>query len=596
MFKQSFLSICSPFFAILCMLFLGQGCVSAPENGIACVKAHQFSDPIQLCPLSALDNGSMTIMSNIFQPLIAIDYKTYQITPVLAQSRPVVENLPNGKMAVSFEMRAEAKWDNGKPITGYDVLFTLKTLRVPRADNKSLAGQFQDIEEVRIDAADPKKFAIIFRQPYMLAEQVFTDLWIIPSYVYDNEHILDKFTYAQLLQSPDVIKNDIFLTRWADKYNSELFRRERVIGSGAYAFDKWETGKRITLNRKTKWWADSIPSNMRPKTNWFEATPKQLMFETISDMTAAIVSLKSDIIKVMGHIEPKDFTQDLSKNSDFTNKFALYTPTMPSFSYLPINMRNPKFEDVRTRQALAHLMDVDKYIQTVGYGMGARAISFIPPGLDKFRNNDLQPYTFDIEKAKDLLAAAGWKDSNNNGTLDKMLNGVFTEFNITINYNTENKKREKLCLIFQDACRKVGIKVTIESVEIAKFSEKLHKHQFEMAVCALTQSAPLEDDPYQLWHSESALEGGSNFSCFGTTATDAIVNLIRHELDMEKRIELQKQLQKIIYEQVPVIFIMNTKNTIAINKEYSNSDESVCQPGYWLAGFGGGSGMQLSGQ
>jgi peptide/nickel transport system substrate-binding protein len=578
------------------MLFLGQGCVSAPENGIACVKAHQFSDPIQLCPLSALDNGSMTIMSNIFQPLIAIDYKTYQITPVLAQSRPVVENLPNGKMAVSFEMRTEAKWDNGKPITGYDVLFTLKTLRVPRADNKSLAGQFQDIEEVRIDAADPKKFAIIFRQPYMLAEQVFTDLWIIPSYVYDNEHILDRFTYAQLLQSPDVIKNDIFLTRWADKYNSELFRRERVIGSGAYAFDKWDTGKRITLNRKTKWWADSIPSNMRPKTNWFEATPKQLMFETISDMTAAIVSLKSDIIKVMGHIEPKDFTQDLSKNSDFTNKFALYTPTMPSFSYLPINMRNPKFEDVRTRQALAHLMDVDKYIQTVGYGMGARAISFIPPGLDKFRNNDLQPYTFDIEKAKDLLAAAGWKDSNNNGTLDKMLNGVFTEFNITINYNTENKKREKLCLIFQDACRKVGIKVTIESVEIAKFSEKLHKHQFEMAVCALTQSAPLEDDPYQLWHSQSALEGGSNFSCFGTTATDAIVNLIRHELDIEKRIVLQKQLQQVIYEQVPVIFIMNTKNSIAINKEYSNSDESVCQPGYWLAGFGGGSGMQLSGQ
>jgi peptide/nickel transport system substrate-binding protein len=578
------------------MLFLGQGCVSAPENGIACVKAHQFSDPIQLCPLSALDNGSMTIMSNIFQPLIAIDYKTYQITPVLAQSRPVVENLPNGKMAVSFVLRTEAKWDNGKPITGYDVLFTLKTLRVPRADNKSLAGQFQDIEEVRIDAADPKKFAIIFRQPYMLAEQVFTDLWIIPSYVYDSEHILDKFTYTQLLQSPDVIKNDIFLTRWADKYNSELFRRERVIGSGAYAFDKWETGKRITLNRKTKWWADSIPSNMRPKTNWFEATPKQLMFETISDMTAAIVSLKSDIIKVMGHIEPKDFTQDLSKNSDFTNKFALYTPTMPSFSYLPINMRNPKFEDVRTRQALAHLMDVDKYIQTVGYGMGARAISFIPPGLDKFRNNDLQPYTFDMEKAKDLLAAAGWKDSNNNGTLDKMLNGVFTEFDITINYNTENKKREKLCLIFQDACRKVGIKVTIESVEIAKFSEKLHKHQFEMAVCALTQSAPLEDDPYQLWHSQSALEGGSNFSCFGTTATDAIVNLIRHELDIEKRIILQKQLQQVIYEQVPVIFIMNTKNSIAINKEYSNSDESVCQPGYWLAGFGGGSGMQFSGQ
>jgi ABC-type transport system substrate-binding protein len=573
------------FFIALSLTFVGIGCVPAPEQSVESVKAHQVTDPMQLCPLSANDVGAEAIMGNIFQSLIAIDFKTYEVTPVLAQSRPVVENLANGKMAVSFEIRPEARWDNGKPITGYDVLFSLKTLRVPRADNKNLAGEFQDVEDVRIDMANPRKFSVIFKQPYMLAEQVFEDLWIIPRYVYDAENILEKFTYKQLAEAPGTLKNDIYLTRWADTYNSELFRRERIVGSGAYNFGSWETNKRIILNRKTKWWADSIPQT-GARSNWLQAIPKRLIFETIGDMTAAIVSLKSDAIQVMGHIDPKIFTQELQKSTEFTNKFALYTPAMPMFSFMPINTKNPKFADVRTRQALTHLMDVDQFIQTVSYGMGARAISYIPPGLDKFRNNDLQPYTFDVDKARELLTAAGWKDTNNDGTIDNLINGVRTEFTIAIMYNADSKKREKACLIFQDACRKVGIKVSIDAVEIAKFSEKLHNHQYELAVTALSHSAPTEEDPYQLWHSRSYLEGGSNYSGFGDVASDAIIDAIRRELNEEKRIVLEKELQRMVYEQAPVIFLMNSKNPIAINKAYTNTDESTCQPGYWLAGFG----------
>jgi ABC-type transport system substrate-binding protein len=216
-------------------------------------------------------------------------------------------------------------------------------------------------------------------------------------------------------------------------------------------------------------------------------------------------------------------------------------------------------------------------------------VSFIPPGLDKFRNNDLQPYPYDLDLAKSLLSEAGWADTNKNGILDRVINGVLTEFYIKINYNSDNKKREKACLIFQDACRKVGIKVNIEPLEIAKFSEALHKHNFEMAISALTLPAPVESDPYQLWHSQSYTEGGTNFSGFGDANSDGIINAIRKELDQSKRIVLQKQLQKIIYDEVPVIFIMNTKNPIAISREYTNIEESSCQPGYWLAGFGGGS-------
>jgi peptide/nickel transport system substrate-binding protein len=564
------------------ILFSFCACANEPTGNATKVVTHELSDPTQLCPLNTTESVASNIMVNIFQPLLSVDYKTYQIVPILAKARPITATLPDGKVTLTFEIRPEAKWDDGSPITGEDVAFTLKVLRTPQTDNQAFKGYVQDIVDIQIAATNPRKFALVYDKPFMLAEQS-CDFFIVPSYVYDAAGVLKKYTLAQMIAAGKALETDADLIKFANNYNSLKFKRETVVGSGPYAFKSWETNQRVTLVRKQNWWGDAI----KDATNhYFQATPKTLVYETIGDMTTATVALKSHKLDVMSNIDAKDFTQDLTKSPEFMQEYNTFTPTMPVFSYIAINTRNPKLTDIKTRQALAQLMDVDQYIQSISYGLGSRAVSFIFPGMDKFRNNTLKPYIFDIEAAKKLLAEAGWADTNNDGILDKMINGKRTEFTLDINYNNGNKKREKISLILQDACKKAGIKVNILPLEFSVMVENLKKHNFELCVSAFNSPAPVEVDPYQLWHTESYTKGSSNYCGFGNADSDALIMQIRRELNEEKRIVLYQQLQAMVHEQVPVIFIANTKNAVAIHKKYKNVYESLCAPGYWMAGFG----------
>ena len=556
-------------------------CANEKNEDVTRVITHQIADPTQLCPLNVNESIASNIMVNIFQPLLAMDYKTYQLVPVLAKARPVTQLLPDGKVTLTFEIRAEAKWDNGTPITGEDVAFTLKVLRTPQTDNQAIKGEVQDIIDIQIDAENARKFTLVYSKPYMLAESSHCDYYIVPRYIYDSANVLKKYTLAQMVQAGKGLAADADLQKFADSYNSVKFQREKIVGSGAYAFKSWEPNQRVTLVRKEKWWGDAVKGTTN---NYFEAVPKTLIYETIKEMTTAIVALKSHRIDAMSNIDTKTFVQDLTKSPDFMAEFNTYTPTMPMYTSVCINTRNPKLNDLQTRQALAQLMDVDQFIQSVSFGLGSRAVSFIFPGMDKFRNNTLKPYIYDPDAAKQLLAAAGWADTNNDGTLDKLINGKRTEFTLDICYPNVNKKREKLALIFQESCKKVGIKVNLLPLEAALMLTNLKKHNFELCISGQSTAVPTESDPYQLWHTESARQG-SNYSGFGNAESDALIMQIRGELNEEKRIIGYQKLQAMVHQQVPVVFIANTKNAIAIHKKYKNTYESVCAPGYWMAGF-----------
>ncbi len=565
-------------------IFLLLGCnETKPNNSSSRVVIHQLSDPSSLCPLIANDNGAYAILPNICQTLLGVDYKTYELTPILAESRPKMSYLPDGTMTIAITIRKEAVWDDGSPITGEDVAFSLKVLRCPKVDNSGLNGEFQDIDDIIIDPNDPKKFVLHYKSAYFIAEETLCDLWILPHNVYDKANILGSYTLAKMsATNGEVLLNDPKLTLFADNFNSPKFQREMINGSGAYKFIAWKTQKNIVLERKKNWWGDKLASSIN--SYWVQAYPQQLIYETVNDMTTAVVGLKGNKIDVMSNVIAKDFV-DLQKSLEFTNEFNLFTPLQPAFSYIGINMRSPKLSDVKVRQALVHLMDVDTYIETMSYGMAARATSMIMPGSEKYKNKDILPYSFDIDLAQKLLQDAGWTDSNKNGTLDKMISGKLVEMVLRMNYNTGNKKREKVCLIFQESCKKVGIKIDILPLEWSTMQENLKQQNFDLYVNASVKTAVGEPEPTQMWHTQSADKGGINYMSFGDSESDAIIMQLRTERNPDKRILLFNALQVKINEQVPCIFLTNSKNTLVINKRYTNAYESINPPGYWAAGF-----------
>ena len=542
------------------------------------VKMFSLSDPQSLNPYNAQGEQRTYMGYQVSQCLVQIDFETYEIVPVLAKERPVFRDGENGLSIMSMEIRPEAVWDDGSPVTAADVKFSLKVLRTPKTDNEHLKPLLEYIKAVEIDVENPKKFDLII-EPYMIAEGTLSDLPILPRYVYDPENLLGDYTVAEMEANKDELVNDPILDKYAEQFNSEKFKREIMAGCGAYTFDRWETNQRQVFKLKEDWWGHQLAD----ENHWFQAVPKELTYETITDLTTAVVALKGEKIDAMRSVNPKDFVEDLRKNERFLERFNTYTPPLFSYDYIGLNLRNPKFEDVKTRLALAHLMNVKQLVESFCFGLGEPVASIIHPSLTERLNPDIKPIPYDVNKAKELLTEAGWGDANGDGILDREYDGEQLDFKFVIFYNNGNDRRKTACLIFQEACRKAGIEVTVQVLEWSNILEATKKHEFEAYVAGWI-SSPNESDPTQIWHTKS-YNGGSNYVGFGNAESDALIDELKGTLDQEKRYELTKQLQALIRADMPYIFLLAQKERVATHKKYKNAEGSGIRPGYWMNGF-----------
>jgi peptide/nickel transport system substrate-binding protein len=567
------------------LLFLSS-CTSYKKDPLQ-VVIHELSDVDMLNPVNSTDaNMGQDIANNIFQPLIAFDLRTLKLVPVLADSLPKVSVDSAGHMLITFEIRKEAKWDNGTPITSKDVEFTFKAIKNPAVMDEQQKPYYDfvdDIMYIKNYSENPRKFTIVCSEKYILSVIASGNTTILPEYVYDPNKYMEHFTIPQMAKDKDKIANDPNMLAFAKEFNSDKFSRDPkyVSGSGAYKFVEWTTGQRLVLEKKKDWWGNSLSGI----NCFFDANASKLIYQTINDLTSALVSLKAGNLDVMNDIRPQDFI-DLPKSDKFMANFNTYTPIAPYYSYLGLNMNNPKFADVRTRRALAHLCDVQRMIKDVLYGLAQPVIG--PVSILDTMNyaSDIKPYEYNLDTAKALLAAAGWKDSDGDGILDKVIDGKKTDFTIDFLINAGNDPRKKIALIFQEAARKVGITINVIQQDWNVYLDNMKKHNFEMFYGAWVMPYGPQDFK-QIYYTTSALNRGSNYVSFGNAKSDALIDSIRQELNDQKRAVLEKKLQGMMHDMCACLYLWSPKQLIAINKRYDNVYPSTIFPGFWEAGFKG---------
>lgn len=561
---------------ILCVLIFS--CKSDSTKDENKVKDFLISNPQQLNPYNRVDAGSTMILRYIFQGLIYTDYFTYNQVPQLAKALPIPEEREDGKIVMDLEIREEAKWENGTPITGEDVAFSLKVMKLPKADNAHLKLYFDYIEDIIIDPENPRKFTLVCKEPYMLMVGTLEDLSILPAYIYDEKGLLKDYTVNQLAEGGSKLEKDPKLTEAAENFNSPKFKNQVVVGSGPYKFKSWTPTQRIILELKKDWWGHQL----KDENHWFQAYPEEIVYEIIPDMTTATVALKSEKIDVLKKIDPRTFVKDLRESASFTDKFNTYTPTQFLYIYIGMNMRDPKFEDVRVRRAMRHIMDTQQYQDNVFYGLAKQVKTFMHPSKKKFLSDKVKPHQYDPKKAAELMAEAGWKDSNGNGILDKMIDGELVEFEVDVIYANVSKNTAKAALMLQESARQIGLKINPAALEFTVLLEKQRAHNFDMYF-GIWGSPPTESDPGQIWHTDS-YNGGSNYVGFGTPESDQLIEDLRRELDEDKRAEIYKKLQEVIDEEAPYVFMSATQNRLAIHKKFKTQPSGV-RPGYFSPGF-----------
>ena len=165
------------------------------------VVSHLNAEPDMLHPILSTSGYTRSVTNQIFSNLVHYNTETLELSPMLAKSLPkttlITEGENKGKVRSDYEIHEEAIWDDGTPITGHDVDFSLKAVmnpKVPAAQYRSFSNQFRDII---IDPDNPKKFSTISND-YFLVDYILADIPVFPAHIYDPEGLMKNFTIKQL--------------------------------------------------------------------------------------------------------------------------------------------------------------------------------------------------------------------------------------------------------------------------------------------------------------------------------------------------------------------------------------------------------------
>ncbi len=574
--------------SVFLLLLLTAGCRTEPAGGdelAFCSRKNNEvilrleAEPDNLNPLLTTSGYSNLVNYQLFGYLLTIDPETMQLAPYLAKSRPQVQELTSGPfaggMSYTFELHDAAVWDNGSPVTGNDYIFTLKAVLNPLVTPARRYVPFiQFIKDIRIDPANPKRFTIITGEKIISGEErVSSTFFILPEYAYDPEGLLKNiplsdFTDQAKLQQ--MAESDDRLSRFADHFQDPKFRNDPafVSGCGAYRLESWEAGQQLVLTKKAGWWGNDLMESFPA----LGAYPDRIIIKPVPDAATALTALKAEEIDIMADLTPKDFSE-LSASGD-SSCYRYESPVLLQSAFLSLNTRSPKLSDKLVRHALANVIDVDEIVDALFYGLAERITSPAHPS-SLYYNKDLKPVPFDLESAKKQLEQAGWKDTNGNGTADKMLDGQLTELRLRYGFTANREISRQIGLLIQEKARLAGIEIILESKEFNQLLEERKRGDFEIMAAGRSLS-PLIWEPKQNYHTT-----GENHVGFGNEYTDGLIDRIQSTFNDAERLKLYKELQAILFDEMPEIYMIAPKGRIAIHKRLEGPTMPMF-PGFYV--------------
>jgi peptide/nickel transport system substrate-binding protein len=543
------------------------------------VNIHEMGNPDGLNPLTSKAANAKYIQSNLFCRLLEFDKQTFDLIPSLAVATPVAKTITEGKfkggISISYEIHPQAVWDNGTPVTAADYIFTIKAIKNPKCWSSQIRPYFDFIDDIVIDEKNLKKFTIFCKEPYFRAvESSGVETFIIPEYYYDPQGIMSSLSLADLADSEklETLSRNPLIIRFAEAFNSSEFQSDKISGCGPYTFEEWNQREKIVLKRKKDWWGDKVVNNEELK-----AYPDKIVYHTIPDYNIAFVDAKNGKLDLIRRISPHNFFKYLN-DPDYKSKFDFISTGQFAYHYIGFNTKVPQLTDLRVRKALAHAVDRDFIINEIFLGKANKINSPVSPEKSYY-NSDIKDVEFNLDKAKELLVQAGWKDSDKDGILDKMIEGKLQSLKLKFIYNQGYLIRKQIGEMFRENLAKIQVEIQIEAVNFPELLEKADSRDFEILALAFVKTPGL-DDMKQIWHSDSDVEGGANRVGFGSAESDRIIEEMSVEMNTEKLHQQYKKIQKIIADSHSYIFLVEPHELIMVRKTFDYPPFSAVRPGY----------------
>ena len=530
-----------------------------PEFGDWMVR-HFLSDPENFNPYVSNDSGASAVHQFIFESLLDIENKSpYKLRGLVAKGPPTVSE---DKLTYTFDLRDDVHFADGKPLSADDVLFSIKVIKNPKVLAASLRNYYAAVSDVEQDGK--YRISFVCQEPYFRNNISLGSLQILPKHFYDPDGLLDPVDIQSLIDgSWESGPHAERVQQFAEKFNTGYHRN--MLGSGPYLVENWEddvvTGQKVILTRNPNYWGRDRADLMH------KGYVEKIVFKIVNDQEAAFIELTNGNIDYFG-LRPLQF-KDKSWSPDFMDRFKKSVVYSTGYVYIGWNNTHPIFRDKRVRKAMTYLTDRESMVLHLMFGLAET----VEGPIHKFRpeyNHSLEPHAYDPDRAIALLEEAGWADTDNDGILDKDIDGEKQPFKFEFLVNSGNQLRKDIALALQYELQDIGIVCKVRELDWTIFLDRVVRKK-EFAACTLgwTGSLRLPPDSYQIWHSSQAEGQGSNYIGFKNDEVDGILEAYRREFDMDRRIELYRRFQEILYVEQPYTFLWKSRNAISYSRRFA---------------------------
>jgi len=469
-------------------------------------------------------------------------------------------------LVVKVETDPSYSWYDGQPVTADDVAFTFGLIADPTVASPRLNQTEHMVKGKAPVVVDATHLEFHFQQAY------------------DHNQML------QHCDTPPVPKHLLENADRASLRGNDLNSKTPMV-NGPFKMVAWERGQKVVLEANEKF---TGPEMYKPKI-------KRVVFRIIPEYATRLIELETGGIDMMDGLQIADVDRLKKEHPELTfyrrgwrlqdyiawnsldvadyKRVAAATPAGQLVDLTKVKP-NALFGDKNVRRALAYAVDMDKIIRDIltsetGEAYARRAIGTVTPTLCNSYNDQVQPLAYDPEKAKQLLADAGWKDTDGDGIVDK--DGK--KFSFTLTTNSGNARRNKASIIVQAQLKQIGVEAKLEQIEGNTFYDRLRKKDFEASLAGW--SAALQVDPTDLWHSGSQYQ--FNSTSYSNPEVDKLIDQGMSEPDTAKSNAIWRELQAKIYDDQPYLFMYWWDDTVAIHKRFHDATPNILTEvaNYW---------------
>jgi peptide/nickel transport system substrate-binding protein len=474
--------------------------------------------PADFQPINSITAGDQytveLINCALFTPLIQYD-ENLGVRPYLAETWDLTPN------DVTFRLRRDVKWHDGRPVTADDVKFTFDAAKDPGAGSLIGSAYLQQVKSAEVVDSYTVKFSFV--QPHA---QALEDFWWAPM----PRHLLQNVPAAEMRNAP--------------------FNRQPV-GSGPYKFSQWQANQRLIVERNPDF----------PAALGGPPEIARVVFRIIPEASTLLTELTTGGVHVDVPLPPDQVKQ--AQGNEQLQVFAFPGKTV---YYIGWNNQRPPFYSANVRRALGLAVNRQEIIDALLFGQGTPASSTVPPWHPLFPK-DAPAANHDLNAAMQLLEQEGWRDGNGDGIREK--GGRPLRFALMTSDRALNRS---VAEVLQSQFRKVGADAQIRVLEFQTMLAQHKGRDFDAVFTSwVLDNFQMASAPAALFHSRLAnVEQSTNRSAVSIPALDRLIDQAAAATDDQQARPIWKNITEVLAREQPVTFVFWLNETAAARKSLGN--------------------------